>query len=157
MVNEQLIRRRFRKKKSFTTRDFVIAGLLFSGIVALFVLAIAGIQDEYDTDILTDEDFTETYDKLTTQLSKVGTARDASADASGLSFVGTFDVAFQSTFTVFQMVYQSLALFDGMTQGFGEDFGLDVIVTRLIFLVALGILTTLIVWQLVGAISRGRI
>lgn len=156
MANEQ-IRRRIKTKKSFTTRDFVIAGLLFSGIVALFVLAVAGISDQYDTSILTNEDFSSTYNKLNDQLSKVGTARDASADAGGLSFVGTFDVAFQSTFTVFQMVYQSLNLFNGMTGDFGESFGLDPIVTGILFIVALGILTTFIVWQLVGAISRGRI
>jgi len=152
MVNEQI-----RTKKSFTTRDFVIAGVLFSTIVALFVLAIAGIQDQYNTDILTNEDFSANYDKLSDQVSKIGTARNASAEASGLSLIGRFDVAFQSTFTVFQMVYQSLGLFDGMTQSFGGDFGLDETVTRIIFLSALAILTTLIVWQLVGAISRGRI
>jgi hypothetical protein len=105
MVNEQI-----RTKKSFTTRDFVIAGVLFSTIVALFVLAIAGIQDQYNTDILTNEDFSANYDKLSDQVSKIGTARNASAEASGLSLIGRFDVAFQSTFTVFQMVYQSLGL-----------------------------------------------
>tara|TARA_R100000687_G_C6390339_1_gene136994 strand:+ start:162 stop:620 length:459 start_codon:yes stop_codon:yes gene_type:complete len=152
MVNEQI-----RTKKSFTTRDFVIAGVLFSTIVALFVLAIAGIQDQYNTDILTNEDFSANYDKLSDQVAKIGTARNSSAEASGLSLIGRFDVAFQSTFTVFQMVYQSLGLFDGMTQSFGGDFGLDATVTRIIFLSALAILTTLIVWQLVGAISRGRI
>ncbi len=152
MVNEQL-----RTKKSFTTRDFVIAGVLFSGIIALFVLAIAGISDEYDTSILTNEDFSANYDRLTEQTERIETARQTAAAGGGLSFVGTFDVAFQSTFTVFQMVYQTLDLFGDATVSFGEDFGLDPTVTSIIFLVGLAILTTFIVWQLVGAISRGRI
>ena len=50
-------------KKPFLTRDFVIAGVLFSGIVALFVLSIAGISDEYDTSILTNDEFAANYDK----------------------------------------------------------------------------------------------
>ncbi len=157
MVNEQLIGKRFRTKKSFTTRDFVIAGVLFSGIVALFVLAIAGISDEYDTSILTNEDFSANYDRLTAQTERIEIARETAAAGGGLSFVGTFDVAFQSTFTVFQMVYQTLDLFGDVSGSFGEDFGLDSTVTKIVFLVGLAILTTFIVWQLVSAISRGRI
>jgi len=157
MVNEQLRNNRSRLKKSFTTRDFVIAGVLFSGIVALFVLAIGGISDEYDTSILTNEDFSANYDKLTAQTERIETARETAAAGGGLSFVGTFDVAFQSTFTVFQMVYQTLDLFGSSADNFAGDFGLDKTVTSILFLVGLAILTTFIVWQLVGAISRGRI
>ncbi len=157
MVNEQLIRRRWGIKKSFTTRDFVIAGLLFSGIISLFVLAVAGISDEYDTSILTNEDFSANYDRLTAQTERVEIARETAAAGGGLSFVGTFDVAFQSTFTVFQMVYQTLDLFGDTAGSFGDDFGLDSTVTKIVFLVGLAILTTFIVWQLVSAISRGRI
>lgn len=156
MVNEQ-IRKRIRTKKSFTTRDFVIAGVLFSAIVALFVLAIAGIQDEYDSSLLTNEGFSGNYNKLQEQTEKIETARETAAAGGGLSFVGTFDVAFQSTFTVFQMVYQTLDLFGDVSGSFGEDFGLDPRATKIVFLSGLAILTALIVWQLVGAISRGRI
>jgi len=144
-------------KKPFLTRNFVIAGLLFSGVIALYVLAIAGIQQEYDTDILTNPDFADNYNKLTEQTEKIETAREASAAGEGLSFIGTFDVAFQSTFTVIQMVFQTLDLFGGITANFAEDFGLDPTITRITFLVALAILTTLIVFTWISSISRGRI
>ncbi len=148
---------KIKTKKSFLTRDFVIAGVLFSGMVALFVLAVAGISDEYDTDILTNEKFAETYDKLTEQTEKIETARETTAAGSGLSFLGTFDVAFSSTFVVFQMIFQSLGLFGDMSDTFSEDFGLDPTVVGVIFIVALSILTILIVWNIVSSISRGRI
>jgi len=144
-------------KKAFLTRDFVIAGVLFSGIVALFVLSIAGISDEYDTDILTNEDFADNYDKLVEQTERIETARETSAAGDGLSFVGTFDVAFQSTFTVIQMVFQTLDLFGGVTENFAEDFGVDPTVTRVLFTIALAVLTTLIVWTWISSISRGKI
>ncbi len=143
-------------KKGFLTKNFVIAGILFSGMVSLFVLAIAGISNEYDSSILTNEEFAENYDRLVEQTDKVETARAAAAAGEGLSFVGTFDVTFQSTFTVFQMVFQTLDLFGDVSGSFGEDFGLDPTVTKITFLIALSILTTLIVWNIVSAISRGR-
>lgn len=146
-----------RSKHGFLTRDFVIAGILFSGIVALYVLAIAGISNEYDTNILTNEDFSDNYNKLIQQTERVETARSAAAAGDGLSFIGTFDVAFQSTFTVIQMVFQTLDLFGDITENFAEDFGLDPTVTRIVFIIGLAILTTLIVWTWVSSISRGRI
>ena len=144
-------------KKAFLTRDFVIAGILFSGLIALFVLAIAGIQQEYDSDLLTNEEFSENYDRLTKQTENIETAREAASAGEGLSFVGTFDVTFQSTFIVFQMVFSTLDLFGDMTSSFASDFGFDPTVTRIVFLIALSILTTILVWIIVSSISRGRI
>ena len=144
-------------KKPFLTRNFVIAGVLFSGIVALFVLAVAGISNEYDSVLLTNEDFGDTYDRLVTQTERIETARAAAATGDGLSFIGTFDVAFQATFTVIQMVFQTLDLFGDITGSFAADFGVDPTVTRITFLIALAILTTLIVWTWISSISRGKI
>jgi len=144
-------------KKPFLTRDFVIAGILFSGLIALFVLAIAGIQDEYDSTLLTNEEFASKYDKLTEQTEKIETARSAAAAGEGLSFVGTFDVAFQSTFTVIQMVFSTLNLFGDMTGSFAEDFGFDPTVTRIVFIIGLSILATIITFIWISSISRGRL
>lgn len=144
-------------KKPFLTRNFVIAGVLFSGIIALFVLAVAGISDEYDSVLLTNEDFGETYNKLVEQTERIETARAAAATGDGLSFIGTFDVAFQATFTVIQMVFQTLDLFGDITGSFATDFGVDPTVTRITFLIALAILTTLIVFNWISSISRGKI
>lgn len=144
-------------KKAFLTRNFVIAGVLFSGIVALYVLAIAGISSEYDSNLLTNEDFANNYDKLIEQTERIETARESAAAGDGLSFIGTFDVAFQSTFTVIQMVFQTLDLFGTVSGSFAEDFGLDPTVVRVTFLIALAILTVLIVWTWISSISRGKI
>ena len=144
-------------KHGFLTRDFVIAGVLFSGIVALFVLMIGGISDEYDSTLLINEDFAENYDTLVEQTDRIETARGTAAAGDGLSFLGTFDVAFQSTFTVIQMVFQTLNLFGDMSSSFAEDFGVDPTVTRITFLIALSILTTVIVFVWISSISRGRI
>ena len=66
-------------------------------------------------------------------------------------------MAFQSTFTVIQMVFQTLNLFGDMSSNFAEDFGVDPSVVRITFLIALSILTTIIVFVWISSISRGRI
>lgn len=144
-------------KKGFLTRDFVMAGILFSGLIALFVLAITGISDEYDSTLLVNEDYMDNYNRLTEQTDKMETARSSAAAGEGLSFIGTFDVAFQSTFTVIQMVFSTLDLFGDMSDNFAGDFGLDKTVFDVIFIIGLSLLTTVIVFVWISSISRGKI
>jgi hypothetical protein len=152
-----MVTRKIINKKGVLTRDLVIGAVLFSAIVAFCVLAIAGISDEYDSTLLVDEEFSENYDKLSDFTSGIETIRAAAADTGGLSFIGTFDVAFQSTFTVIQMVFSTLDLFGGMSDNFAEDFGLDSTVVALAFIVGLSILTAIIVFLWISSISRGKL
>ncbi|MHA1201367.1 MAG: hypothetical protein ACTSQ4_02445 [Candidatus Heimdallarchaeaceae archaeon] len=149
--------RKIKGKKGLLTRDFIIAYVLFSGVVALFVLAIAGISQEYDTNILTSEDFQENYNKLTESTGGIETARKAASDTGGLSFIGTFDVAFQSTFTFIQMIFSTLDLLGDVTGNFAADFGLDSNVVSIAFQIGLSILTIIIVSIWISSISRGRL
>lgn len=56
---------KIESKKGFTTQDFVIAGLLFSGVVAFFVLAILGISANYpDNPNIINENFSSSYNTL---------------------------------------------------------------------------------------------
>ena len=149
--------RKITSKKGALTRDFVMAAVLFSGVVALFVLGIAGISNEYDSTLLVDEEFSQNYDKLAGLTDGIKVTRSAAADTGGLSFIGTFDVAFQSTFTVIQMVFSSLDLFGGMSDSFAGYFDLDPTVMRIAFVIALSLLTILIVFLWISSISRGKL
>lgn len=149
--------RKIIQKKGVLTRDLVIAAVLFSAVVAFCVLAIAGISDEYDSILLVDQEFSDNYDKLSEFTAGIETTRAAAADTGGLSFIGTFDVAFQSTFTVIQMVWSTLNLFGGMSDNFAEDFGLDSTVVALAFIVGLSILTVIIIFVWISSISRGKL
>ena len=152
-----MVTREIIAKKGVLTRDFVIAGVLFSGIVALFVLAILGISSEYDNNLLVNEEFSSNYNKLTALTEGVETSRSATSETGGLSFIGTFDVAFQSTFTVIQMVFNTLDLFGTMSDSFAEDFGLDNTVVSVGFIIGLAIITIIIVFIWISSISRGKL
>ena len=101
-------------KKGFLPRDFVVAALLFSGMIALTVLIIAGMAAEYDNTDIVNEDFAETYDQLDLTLQGVGTMQNSSTSNEETGFIGTFDVVFGATFTVIQLVFDSLGLYGDM-------------------------------------------
>lgn len=146
-----------KQKKGVLIRDVVIAGILFAGMIGLFVLAIGGIQQEYDSSILTNDQFSSHYNKIYTLTNGVAIAQNATSDTQGLSFKGTFDVAYQSTFTVIAMVWDTVSIFGSMTGNFAEDFGLDATVTNLVITIALSILTITIVFIWISSVSRGRL
>ena len=145
-------------KKGFLTRDIVITGILFTGLVALFVLAIAGVANNYNDTNIINEEFSDKYDKLTEVTNQVELGRSSTQSGQGLSFLGTFDVVFSSTFTVVSTVFATFALYGSMTSNFIADFTfLDASVISTLFIIGMSIITTIIVFIWISSISRGKI
>ncbi len=145
-------------KKGWVTRDFVIAGLLFTGIISMFVLFIAGMATEYNQPGLVSATFSENYDKLGEISDKVEVMRGTTAAGEGLSLVGAFDIAFTATFTVIQLVFSTLALAGTIPAKVIVDFTfIDSTVAANFFVLGLAILTTSIVFIWISSVSRGKI
>src|SRR3990172_2984765 len=98
---------RFIHKHSFLLRDVVLSGLLAFGIIALLVLAVGSMAVNYDRPDLVSPAFSNNYNKLNSLLDDLECTRTATTSTQGLSFIGTFNIAFNSIFTVFKLVLNS--------------------------------------------------
>jgi hypothetical protein len=148
-------------KKGFSTSEFVISGLLFTGVIIFIVLAITGMQSNYSdgnyTNIVS-EDFESTYNKLSQQTQSIDTMRNTSLSGEGLSFRGAFDVTFGSFFTVMQLVFGTLGLFGDMYVNLTTDFPfLDAMVVNQFFIIGLSILTVFLIFALINAVGRNKV
>lgn len=145
-------------KKAWVTRDFVIAGLLFTGVITMFVLFIAGMSAEYNQPDLVSSSFSSNYDKLGEISDKVEVMRATTAAGEGLSLVGAFDIAFTATFTVIQLVFSTLALAGSLPAKIIIDFTfIDSKVAANFFVLGLAILTTSILFVWLSSVARGKI
>ncbi len=145
-------------KKGWVTRDFVISTLLFTGIVAMFVLFIGGLSAEYNQPDLVSSSFSSNYDKLGVISDKVEVMRSTTAAGEGLSLVGAFDIAFTATFTVIQLVFSTLALAGSLPAKIIIDFTfIDSIVAANLFVLGLAVITTSIVFIWVSSVARGKL
>ena len=145
-------------KKGWVTRDFVIAGLLFTGVISMFVLFVGGMAAEYNQPGLVSATFTDNYDKLGEISDKVEVMRSTTAAGEGLSLIGAFDIAFTATFTVIQLVFSTLALTGTIPAKVIVDFTfIDSTVAANFFVLGLAILTTSIVFIWISSVSRGKI
>lgn len=145
-------------KKGWITRDFIIASLLFTGIIAMFVLFIAGMAAEYNQPDLVSSTFSANYDKLGEISEKVEVMRSTTAAGEGLSLIGAFDIAFTATFTVIQLIFSTLALAGSIPAKVIVDFTfIDSTVAANFFILGLAIITTIIVISWLSTVSRGKI
>ena len=146
-------------KKAFATRDFVISTLLFSTIILLFTLAIAGIQNNYpDNPNIIDEEFVKTYARATEDLSDIDTMRDTALSGEGLSFRGAFDVTFGSFFTIIQLVFSSLKAWGTIFISIPVTFAfIETNVLTIFMTLGLAILTVIVIFKLINAVGRNPV
>lgn len=148
----------FQSKKGFLLRDVVLAALLAFGVIALLVLGIGSMAVNYDRPDLVSTSFSNNYNKLNSLLDDLESTRTATTSTEGLSFIGTFNVAFNSIFTVFKLVLNSLDLFGSMSADVISDYTfLDAGVIKILMGVLLAALLTTIIFIWISSVTRGRI
>lgn len=149
---------KFQSKHSFLLRDVVLSALLSMGVIALLVVAIASMAVNYDRPDLVSPSFSNNYNKLNSLLGDLDSARTATTSTQGLSFIGTFNVAFNSIFTVFKLVLNSLDMFGSMTASIISDYTfLDAGVIKILLGVLVSGLLVSIIFIWISSVTRGRI
>lgn len=146
-------------KKGFNTRDFLISGLLFTAVIAFFILGIADIQGNYpNAENIISEDFSNNYNKLTEQTQTITTMRNTSLSGEGLSFRGAFDVTFGSFFTIMQLTFSTMDLFGNMYTSLTTDFPfIDSVILNNFMIIGLAIITITLILILVNAVTRNKV
>lgn len=143
-------------KKGWVARDFVIAMLLFSGGIALFVLMVGSMASDYDNTNVIDAEFSAKFDKFSEETERSGEMWSAATSEGGLSLVGTADLLFFSTFRVISLVFSSVVAAGTQMAGFGEFFGIPTAVSGIFMVLMFGILTVSIVFIIISSIRSGR-
>jgi len=144
-------------KKGYLTRDFVIAGLFLMGVIAIMILMVQGVAENYDRTDLIDEGFSENYDQLANVTDNVEVILETTRSGSGLSFRGAFDVTFGAAFTAIQLVFSTLGLMQNVFINFAFDFGIPTAVSNILFIVGFSIIAVTLIFVWLSSISRGRI
>ncbi len=146
-------------KKAFATRDFVIAGLLFTAIVSFFVIAIADMQGNYpDNPSIISESFSNNYDKLTELTEPIEVMRKTSLSGEGLTFRGAFDVTFGSFFTIMQLVFGTIGLFSSIYFNITADFPfVSSSILNNFMILGFAVITVIVIFQLINAVGRNKV
>ena len=143
-------------KKGWVARDFIIAMLLFSGVLALFVLMIGSLASDYDNTDVVDAEFSAKFDKFSEDTDRAGEMWESATSEGGLSLVGTADLLFFSTFRVISLVFSSVVAAGQQMAGFGEFFGIPSEISSIFMVLIFTILTVSIVFIIISSIRSGK-
>lgn len=139
----------------------MIAGILFTGFIALIILAVTAISNNYDRTDIVSSSFNNNFNKLLTLTDKqsyLETTRSQVTNSSGLQLLGGFDIAFNSVYTTFNLMWSVVDIFGTMGSSIISTFVfVPAVVIDTLILILLSLLTTYVIFTLMSSITRGRI
>lgn len=141
-------------KKGFIARDFVLAMILFSGLIVLSILAVTSLANDYDNPNVIDEEFQNNFERFENETERASRMFDAASSEEGLSFIGTFDVLFRSAFTVISLVFSGVSAVGSQIANFGSYFGIPSTVAKTFFTILLSALSVLIVFIIISSTTQ---
>lgn len=152
-----------KSKKGWLIRDFIIAGVLFGLVLALFILAIGDTSNNYSNIAGVNHDvvspsFAAHYSQFDNIINKANGMTSAVQGSGGLSIIGTFDIAFNSVFTVIKLVWDTILIYTNIATFIPQDFPFLSFGPISIFLSAmLGIISIYLIFVWLSSIMRGKI
>jgi hypothetical protein len=119
---------------------------------------VGSVADNYNNTNMTSESFSDNYNKLQDNLDNLDTSFQATKGEGGLNLIGTFNVVFNSVFTVIAMVWDSLLLYTGMATNISQDFSfLDSTTTLLILSALIAMITAYLMFVWLSSVTRGKL
>ncbi len=145
------------RKGGFSAGGWVVGLLVFSAVIALFVLMVADVTTQYDKPELVDEGFSEEFDKFQEQRNSIDTMLAETSTSGGLSFLGAFDVLFSATFTIISLVFTGILGVQSQFVAFGTQFNIPSAVSNVFFGLGISFIIATLVFTVINSISRRKI
>jgi len=143
-------------KKAFATMDFIIAMLIFSGVIGLLVVAVGSLANDYNNPNVINPEFSEKFDNFENNTVRAQEMWNATTGEGGLSLVGTVEVLFFSTFQVISLIFTSVFEAGRQLFGIGEFFGIPSSVSAIFFILLFAILTVIIIFKILSFVKGSR-
>jgi len=143
-------------KKGFTAQNFIVALIIFTGVLSLFVLMIGSAANDYDNTNIIDEQFSEQFDKFDETTELAGDIY-SSFNQSGGSLIGTTELYFTAGFSVVSLIFTSVTTASGILLTFPTYFGFDTTASIIMMTIIFSILGVLIVFTIINSLRGNKL
>ena len=143
-------------KKGILIRDWLLALLLFSVVIALFAIGSADLASDYGMSRVIDSDFRDKYDEFSNVTQDVATIQEDLTSDEGLDIIGTVGGIFKVFYTLIGLIFGSFFLVGSQTANFAMDYGVPEVVANLIFPFAITAITIIIIFVIISALQRSN-
>ena len=146
-------------KKGMLMRDYVIILILFSAIVGIGALVVSDISSSdngYGVNI-SDPNFDSTYNKIEQTTSLTDNMKESTFSSQGLGLIGTFEVMFGATRSVFQLIGGSFGLINSLFASLAVSLGIPLVIANILFGAILSIIIVIIIFIILSSLSKVKI
>jgi hypothetical protein len=143
-------------KKGFTGKDYMLAMLVFSFVVAVFVIMVASLANDYDKNEMLDSEFDAKFNKFQNVTDKADGMLKSFTTGRGLRFVEASQLFLTGGFVVIDLMLSSLSIATSQILSFGSYFGIPTEISVLLgtfIIVALGIS---LVFIIINSVRGGK-
>jgi len=138
-------------KKGITTKDWILAMLIFSGIFALGVVAIADYAATNDAPGIVNNEIASHYNNMQSSLNIVNETQTAVTQPGGLTLTGGLSIFATGVITVLNVLLSSLLMIPSTLMYAVGDFGFDTTAGYIFLSVCAAGLTILIIFAILNA------
>lgn len=146
--------RKMNKKGEWVVRDYLIALLIFSSIIALGYILLGDLATSYSNPNIVDSNFLNNYNKLNNNTALAKSMLDSTTDSSGFDIIDAGEVLLSSTFSVISLVFGSLGVIKSQLAFVASDFGIPIQITNILFTTFLSVITISLVIIIINAINK---
>lgn len=143
-----------KKRGEWFLRDWLIAGLFFSGIMALMYIVSSDFLNMNGRPDLVDPNFAASYDKFTTNTNNIQSIFNSVNGEHGLDPFNFGQLLFKSSLTVFSLVFTSLTSFTSQINAIFVDLGVPTVISNIVGPLILGVIMVSLVFII---LSRGKV
>jgi hypothetical protein len=144
-------------KGEWYARDWILAVLFFSGAIVIMAVVGTDMLNTYDRNDLVDSEFSQKYDKFQNTTDDISTMFTSISGSGGLNPISFTELIFSSVFTIIQLVFASIGVFNGQIASIFTDLGVPTVISYLIGPIFIGAITVTIIFIVVTSTARNKI
>ena len=144
-------------KGEWFARDWIIAVLFFSGAMVLMAVVSTDMLSTYDQESKVDGQFYSKYDKFQNTTGSISTMFSSISGSGGLNPVSVTELIFASVFTIIQLVFGSIGIFNSQIANIFTDLGVPTVISYIIGPVFIGAITVTIIFIVITSTNRNKI
>lgn len=139
---------------AWTTKDYVIAVLILSGVIVLAYAMVGTMATDYDAPGIVDESFKENYDEFNNQSATIAEMWNATSSKGSLNLISGTDIFLKSTFSVVSLIFGSVGSLTRQVAHIQSDFGVPNAIWGVVSVIFIATITILIIFAIVNALNK---
>lgn len=145
------------KRGEWFARDWIIALLLFSGVLILLFVASTDLAVSYGNSNIVDQTFYTKYNRFQNTTDSISLMFSSTQGSGGLNPLNFGELVLQASFAVLSLILTSVGLFVTQIPGIFIDLNVPSEISTIVGAIVIGSIAVLITFIVITSSSRNKI